>query len=70
MRLICDAFPEGIPDAVAPGGFDHRQEYPEDRGVRFELRDGGCEELREFELAKADQETQGRSGQQTGFFSA
>lgn len=29
------AFPEGIPDAIWGGGFDHRKAFPGDNGVRF-----------------------------------
>lgn len=34
---VCDAFPDGIPDAIYQGGFDHRRPYPGDHGIRFEL---------------------------------
>ncbi len=34
----CDAFPYGIPDEIFYFGFDHRKEYPQDNGIRFELR--------------------------------
>ena len=37
--LVCDAFPEGIPDAIYGGGFDHRKAFPGDHGIRFLLSD-------------------------------
>jgi hypothetical protein len=33
----CEAFPDGIPDAIYVEGFDHREPYPGDGGIRFEL---------------------------------
>lgn len=35
--LGCDAFPDVIPVAIAAGEFDHRDPYPGDNGVRWEL---------------------------------
>lgn len=32
----CAAFPAGIPDEILRQGFDHRQEFPGDNGIRFE----------------------------------
>jgi len=32
---VCDAFPDGIPDEILRQGFDHRNEYPGDNGIRF-----------------------------------
>jgi hypothetical protein len=37
----CDAFPDGIPDEIYLGDFDHRNPYPNaenptDNGIRFE----------------------------------
>lgn len=38
--LVCAAFPDGIPDAIYEGGFDHRQPFRGDKGIRFVLADG------------------------------
>jgi hypothetical protein len=42
--MTCEAFPQGIPDAILENDFDHRQPYrldgqELDRGLRFEPRD-------------------------------
>ena len=52
----CDAFPDGIPDDVYPGGFDHRQPHDGDHGIRFELSDdaGADERLAAFEANQED----------------
>lgn len=33
----CKAFPGGVPEEIMVGGFDHRNPYPGDGGVRFDL---------------------------------
>ncbi|MBA9001811.1 hypothetical protein [Thermomonospora cellulosilytica] len=45
----CRAFPDGIPEDIYPGGFDHRFPYPGDHGVRFQLGEGGEKRLSVYE---------------------
>lgn len=33
---ICEAFPEGIPDAIYVGGYDHTKPFFGDQGIRYE----------------------------------
>jgi hypothetical protein len=35
--IACAAFPDGIPDAILMGEFDHHKAYPGDRGLRFTI---------------------------------
>ena len=38
--ITCDAFPEGIPREIWYNHVRHRKEYPGDKGIRFERREG------------------------------
>ncbi|MFC4008484.1 hypothetical protein ACFOY2_14735 [Nonomuraea purpurea] len=46
---FCTAFPDGVPDQIYFGGFDHRRSYPGDRNVLFDLREGGERALTAYE---------------------
>ena len=50
----CDAFPEGIPDAIYLGGFDHRHPFEGDHGIRFDL---GQDPMDASRLAHYDEST-------------
>ena len=36
LRFICDAFPDGIPYAIAYGDNPHTKPFPGDNGIQFE----------------------------------
>ena len=35
-KVICEAFPDGIPDEIAYGDNPHTSPFPGDHGIRFE----------------------------------
>ena len=37
---ICVAFPQGIPLEIWCNHVEHEEEYPGDKGIRFEEKDG------------------------------
>jgi hypothetical protein len=39
-RTICDAFPEGIPEAIQWMDHEHRRPFPGDHGLRFTAEPG------------------------------
>jgi len=48
QRRTCDAFPDGIPEAVFGNELDHRQPVDGDHGIRFEAKPG--DEFPEYAL--------------------
>jgi hypothetical protein len=49
----CDAFPDRVPGEIYTGGFDHRQPFEGDHGIRFEQRPGGERALASYERSQA-----------------
>lgn len=45
----CEAFPDGIPEDIGSGNFDHRKAHAGDRGIRFELDPAQADRLDLFE---------------------
>lgn len=39
-KRVCTAFPDGIPMPIWMGKHDHREPYPGDNGIQYELRKG------------------------------
>lgn len=48
-RGRCEAFPDGIPDAIFKQGGDHRKPVYADRGLQFELKSGEKQALEQWE---------------------
>jgi hypothetical protein len=48
----CTAFPDGIPKPIYIGGFDHRNPYPGDHGIRHETLEGMEDMVAEYELRR------------------
>jgi hypothetical protein len=53
--VYCEAFPDLIPDQIYWHGFDHRNPYPGDNGVRFKLRENHADALKAYEETWLDQ---------------
>lgn len=47
--VACDAFPGGIPDEIYVQGFDHRQPFSGDQGIRYDPDSSAAERLSAYE---------------------
>jgi hypothetical protein len=45
----CAAFPDGIPEDIYPGGFDHRNPHAGDGGILFLLAPGQADTLARYD---------------------
>jgi hypothetical protein len=59
----CDAFPERVPNEIYRAGFDHRNPFEGDHGIRFELRPGGERALAAYESSVARKESRRRDAE-------
>lgn len=62
--LFCDAFPEGIPDAIKTSRADHRQPFPGDRGIQFVPKSEAAAEDAAHIIAQAQQAQQQQDKEQ------
>lgn len=53
VGFACAAFPDGIPDAIYVGGFDHRQPFDGDGGIRYQMEAGAEDRLEAYEARMA-----------------
>lgn len=53
--FCCEAFPDGIPEAIVRDGADHRKPFKGDRGIRFVLSEeaGAADRLAAYEATQA-----------------
>jgi hypothetical protein len=59
----CEGFPDRVPREIYTGRFDHREPYPGDNGIRFQLGAGGERALRAYENSvRRKQEARERKG--------
>jgi hypothetical protein len=62
----CEAFPDRVPREIYTGQFDHREPYPGDNGIQFELRDGGEGVLQSYENSVRRRREREASQQESG----
>jgi hypothetical protein len=62
----CEAFPDRVPREIYTGQFDHREPYPGDNGIQFELRDGGAGVLQSYENSVRRRREREASQQESG----
>lgn len=48
-RATCEAFPDGIPDLIAYGAYDHRNRHPDDNGLTHLLDPERADDLATYE---------------------
>lgn len=53
QRPFCAAFPQGIPDEIFVQGFDHRELFEGDQGIRWTFRRGARALLDAYEQSRA-----------------
>ncbi len=60
-RVCCDAFPDGIPRYIFNLGYDHREPYPNDNGIRFKMKpdlsESDMERVKDYEKSVFSKES-------------